>query len=47
MAVQQAKLFLRQKEFPDTANILDNLYISKLSELVDECCTVSEWNIFE
>ena len=41
-AVQQAQLFVNQKEFPNTTNILDSLYMTKMRQLIDECCKVCE-----
>ena len=35
-------LFVNQKEFPNTASILDSLYMTKMRQLIDECSKVSE-----
>ena len=39
-AVQQAQLFMEQKDFPNTTSIMDNLYMGKMRQLLDACCKV-------
>ena len=39
-AVQQARLFVNQKTFPDTSAIMDTLYMPILDQLVKDLCKV-------